>query len=59
MKLIFTILLGFLIVHANQFTQKETIISNVTKHSAVIPLGSLKVGQSGVIIHNFGQGNPP
>jgi hypothetical protein len=45
-----------LIVNANQFTQKETIISNVTKKSAMIPLGSLKVGQSGVIIHNFGQG---
>ncbi|MCK5293624.1 MAG: plasminogen-binding N-terminal domain-containing protein [Arcobacteraceae bacterium] len=53
MRLILTIFLSFLVASANQFTQQNTTISNVTKDSATIQIGSLEVGQSGIVVHNF------
>ena len=53
MKLIFTIFLSFLIANASQFTEQKTIMSDVTKETATIPIGSLSIGQSGVVVHDF------
>lgn len=42
-----------LVSNANQLKQQITTINSVTKTSAIIPIGSLVKGQSGIIIHDF------
>jgi len=53
MKLILTFFLTFLFVNASQFEQKELPLFNVNKKTATINIGSLTIGQSGVVIHKF------
>ncbi|HIP55480.1 MAG TPA: hypothetical protein EYG97_00490 [Arcobacter sp.] len=53
MKLIFTILFSFLFLNANPFEEKTLNLYNTTQTTATIKIGSLVIGQSGIIIHKF------
>ncbi|HIP13377.1 MAG TPA: hypothetical protein EYG73_11760 [Arcobacter sp.] len=53
MKLIFTILFSFLFLNANPFEEKTFNLYNTTQTTATIKIGSLVIGQSGIIIHKF------
>ncbi len=52
-KIIFSIFFAFSLINAIDFKQENFKISNVTEDTAVINIGSLIIGQSGIVVHNF------
>ena len=53
MKIIITIFLTLLFANANKFEQKQTAIYNTNEKTAIIKVGMLSLGQSGIIMHKF------
>jgi len=53
LKILSISLFSFLLLNASDFKQEELKISNVHNNKATINKGSLKIGQSGVIVHKF------
>jgi hypothetical protein len=58
MKAIYILLLFVLTVFANDFIEKKVQIKNTTAREAIIDLGNLKIGQSGIILHIESDGKP-
>jgi hypothetical protein len=53
LKIILFFILNISLIYANVFKEERLAISNVNNQTATIQKVNLKVGQSGVIVHNF------
>jgi hypothetical protein len=53
MKFILLLILSIVFVNAINLKEQKTYLKNVTKDTATIDIGSLIVGQSGLVVHNF------
>jgi len=53
LKIFLSILFTLSILNANDFKQQSLTITNTNEKTADINVGSLQIGQSGIIIHNF------
>ena len=53
MKFIISIFFMIAFANANQFEQKELQLFNTTEETSTIKIGSLTLGQSGIVMHTF------
>jgi hypothetical protein len=52
-KIILSLMFAILCLNANNLNEQKYTIENVSNNEAKIKIGSLTIGQSGIIIHNF------